>query len=118
MANVLPCVFGALTGLMLGVNEILYLVLAVPIGLAGGYFAGLEHQSSKEGAVRGAVGGLQFGALLVGVHELTGMAAKADIPDPAVLLILVTTAVGAALGFFGGRTRRRRAGDVALRPRP
>jgi hypothetical protein len=108
VAIVLPCAFGALTGLMLGVHEVAYLVLAVPIGLAGGYFAGLEHPSGREGAVRGAVGGLQFGALIVGVHELTGIDPKADIPDPAILLVVVTTVVGAVLGFLGGLTRRAR----------
>ena len=48
LANVVPCLFGAVTGLMLGVNEIAYLVLAVPIGIAGGYFAGLEHRGAGD----------------------------------------------------------------------
>ena len=57
VANVVPCVFGAITGIMLGVNEIAYLALAGPIGILGGYFAGLEHRSAPEGAARGAIGG-------------------------------------------------------------
>jgi hypothetical protein len=108
VANILPCAFGALTGWMLGVSEIIYLVLAVPIGLLGGYFAGLEHKSGAEGAVRGFFGGLQFGVLILAVHELTGLDAKAHLPEPAVLLAVVTTVIGAILGFFGGLTRARR----------
>jgi len=50
VAVVLPCAFGALSGVMLGIHEIAYLVLVVPIGLAGGYFAGLEHQGGPAGA--------------------------------------------------------------------
>jgi hypothetical protein len=108
VANVVPCAFGALTGLMLGVNEVAYLILAVPIGLLGGYFAGLEHRSAPEGAARGFFGGLQFGVFILLVDALTGLDRKADIPEPAILLVVFTTVIGAVLGFFGGLTRERR----------
>lgn len=108
VANVVPCAFGALTGLMLGLNEVAYLILAVPIGIAGGYFAGLEHRSAPEGALRGFVGGLQFGAFILVVDALSGLDRQADIPDPAILLVVVTTLFGTVLGFFGGLTRERR----------
>jgi hypothetical protein len=109
LANVVPCVFGAVTGLMLGVNEIAYLVLVLPIGIAGGYFAGLEHKGAREGAIRGLMGGLQFGALILAVHELSGMDPKAELPHPPILLVAFTTGFGVALGALGGRTRQRRA---------
>jgi hypothetical protein len=108
VANVIPCVFGAICGLVLGWHELTYVVLAGPVGLLGGYFAGLEHRGGAEGAARGALGGLQFGALILGVHELAGTKAKADLPDPAILLVVLTTGVGALLGFFGGVARERR----------
>ncbi len=116
VANVVPCAFGALTGLMLGLNEIAYLVLAVPIGIAGGYFAGLEHRSGPEGAARGFLGGLQFGAFILIVDALSGLDRKADIPDPAILLVVLTTLFGTVLGFLGGRTRQRRMGSETAPP--
>jgi hypothetical protein len=108
VANVLPCVFGALTGLALGLHEIAYLLLVGPIGLLGGFFAGLEHRGGPEGAARGALGGLQFGALILAVHELSGMDAKADLPHPAIVLVVVTTVIGMVLGFAGGVVREHR----------
>ena len=108
VANVVPCVFGAITGIMLGVNEIAYLALAGPIGILGGYFAGLEHRSGPEGAARGAIGGLQFGAFILVVDALSGLDRKADLPEPAILLVVLTTFFGTVLGFFGGLTRERR----------
>jgi hypothetical protein len=108
LAIVVPCLFGAVTGLMLGVHEIAYLILAVPIGIAGGYFAGLEHRGAGAGAIRGLMGGLQFGALILAVHELSGMDAKAELPHPPILLVVFTTGFGVALGALGGRTRQRR----------
>ena|SRR5215207_1852191 len=107
VANVVPCVFGAITGIMLGVHEIAYFALVGPIGIAGGYFAGLEHRSAPEGAARGALGGVQFGALILGAHELSGLDPEAQLPEPAILLAVLTTVIGAILGFFGGLTRER-----------
>ena len=108
VANVVPCVFGAITGLMLGVHEIAYLALAGPIGILGGYFAGLEHRSGPEGALRGAIGGLQFGSFILVVDALSGLDRKATLPDPAILLVVLTTFFGTVLGFLGGLTRERR----------
>jgi hypothetical protein len=108
VANVVPCVFGAITGIMLGVHELAYLALAGPIGILGGYFAGLEHRSGPEGAARGALGGVQFGVLILGAHELSGLDPEAHLPEPAILLVVVTTLLGAILGFLGGLTRERR----------
>jgi hypothetical protein len=116
VANVVPCVFGAITGVMLGVNEVAYLVLAVPIGILGGYFAGLEHRSGREGAARGAIGGLQFGAFILVVDALSGLDRKATLPEPAILLVVLTTFFGAVLGFLGGLTRERRMRGAAPVP--
>lgn len=107
VANVVPCVFGAITGIALGLNEIAYLALAGPIGILGGFFAGLEHRGGPEGAARGALGGVQFGALILAAHELSGMDAEAHLPHPAILLVALTTGFGALLGFAGGLVRER-----------
>jgi hypothetical protein len=116
VANVVPCVFGAITGLMLGVNEIAYLALVGPIGILGGYFAGLEHRSAPEGAARGAIGGLQFGAFILVVDALSGLDREAHLPEPAIILVVVTTVIGSVLGFFGGLTRERRMRGAAPVP--
>jgi hypothetical protein len=108
VANIVPCAFGAITGLMLGLNQVAYLILAVPIGLLGGYFAGLEHRSAPEGAARGFFGGLQFGTFILLVDALSGLDRKATLPEPAILLVVFTSVIGAILGFFGGLTRERR----------
>jgi hypothetical protein len=107
VANVLPCAFGAITGLMLGLNEVAYLALVGPIGILGGYFAGLEHRSAPEGAARGAIGGLQFGSFILVVDALSGLDRQAELLDPAIILVVFTTFFGAVLGFFGGLTRER-----------
>jgi hypothetical protein len=107
VANVLPCAFGAITGLMLGLNEVAYLALAGPIGILGGYFAGLEHRSAPEGAARGAIGGLQFGSFILVVDALSGLDRQAELLDPAIILVVFTTFFGTVLGFFGGLTRER-----------
>lgn len=108
IANVVPAVFGLVTGLVLGVSEIGYLVLSL-LGIAGGYFAGLEHPTPSDGATRGVVGGLLFGAFILFGHEITGSEAKAELPEPAVLLVAITTIFGALLGALGGRSRAKRS---------
>ena len=107
VANVVPAVFGLIAGLLLGVSEVAYLVLAL-LGILGGYVAGLEHPTAADGATRGVVGGLLFGSFILFGHELTGSEAKADLPEPAILLVALTTVLGALLGALGGRSRAKR----------
>ncbi|HWH43997.1 MAG TPA: hypothetical protein VNT32_04655 [Thermoleophilaceae bacterium] len=111
LANVVPAVFGAVAGVMAGVSEPAYLVLAI-LGIAGGYFAGLEHRNGGEGAVRGIVGGFLFGLFIIAAHEISGQEEKAELP-PALLLVLLTTSIGAGLGALGGRSRARRMRNAA-----
>jgi hypothetical protein len=113
LAGAVPIVFGALCGWMVGVNEAVYLLLAVPIATLGGFAAGFEHSGARSGARRGAIGGALFGASLVIAHEISGKDAKADLPDPAILLAVVTTVLGSVLGAFGARIREKRDAAVA-----
>jgi hypothetical protein len=105
LALVVPAAFGALCGWLLGVSEVGYLVAAVPVAILGGLAAGFEHRSPREGALRGLIGGAVFGCFIVLVHELTGKAAKADIPDPPIVLAAVTAVAGALLGSVGAGWR-------------
>ena len=105
---VVPSTFGLVCGVLLGVSEPAYLVLSV-LAIAGGYFAGLEHRTAAEGALRGLNGGLLFGVFILFAHEFSGSEPKLELPEPEVLLVVLTTVLGALLGALGGRSRARRA---------
>ena len=107
LAIAVPAVFGLVTGILLGVSEIAYLVLSL-LGIGGGFFAGLEHAGPSEGAIRGFAGGLLFGTFILGTHAISGMEAKADLPHPEILLVVITTVFGIGLGALGGRSRAKR----------
>ena len=112
LAGIVPAAFGALTGWSLGVSEPLYLVLSL-LGVLGGYFAGFDHLGARAGALRGLLGGALFGGFILLVHELSGEEAKAELPEPAILLLVITTVLGMGLGALGGRSRARRERKVA-----
>ena len=106
LAVVLPAVYGALTGYFLGVSEVTYLVLSV-LGVLGGIGAGFDHVGAAAGAKRGLIAGSIFGGSILIAHEIHGADAKADLPDPAILLILITTVLAVAFGALGGWLRDR-----------
>jgi hypothetical protein len=103
-----PIAFGALCGWLLGVSQAAYVILAGPVAILGGVGAGLDHHGGRSGALRGVLGGVLFGASILIVHELSGKAAKASLPDPPILLLVVTALGGTILGALGGRLRARR----------
>jgi hypothetical protein len=110
LAGVVPAVYGALTGWMLGVSEPVYLVMSV-LGILGGIGAGFDHLGAAAGAKRGLVAGAVFGGFILIAHELIGAEAKAHLPEPAILLVAITTVLGVAFAALGGllRTRAERA---------
>ena len=103
---VVPIVYGAITGVVLGESEPAYLVLSL-LGIAGGFVAGLEHEGALEGFYRGLLGGLLFGTSILVAHGIADVEPKAELPDPETLLIVITAVFGAALGALGGRMRTR-----------
>src|SRR5688572_15373745 len=106
LAIILPAAFGAVTGYFLGVSEGTYLVLSI-IGILGGIGAGFDHLGAREGAMRGVLAGLIFGSSILIAHEIHGAEAEAHLPEPAILLVVITTALGAAFGTLGGWLRAR-----------
>ncbi|HEU0024134.1 MAG TPA: hypothetical protein VFQ12_05865 [Thermoleophilaceae bacterium] len=105
-----PMIFGVLTGFALGWSEIVYLIMVGPIGITGGFLGGIEHRGGEEGFLRGIIGGLVFGSFILLGHKIAGTEAKAELPDPQVGLVILTTVVGGVLGALGGRFRARREG--------
>jgi hypothetical protein len=106
LAVVVPVLYGALTGYVLGTSETGYLILGL-LAAFGGVAAGFDHDGAGAGAKRGILGGLLFGSAILIAHEIDGSEAKANLPDPAVLLLLFTIIPGIALGALGGRLRGR-----------
>ena len=106
-AIVLPIAFGLICGIVLGVNGALYGVLTV-LAILGGIGAGYEHYDAAEGAARGVAGGLLFGTFILFGHAVAGTRAKATLPDPHVVLVLLTVLGGVGFGALGGSLRRRR----------
>ena len=106
LAIALPALYGALTGYFLGVSEVTYLVLSV-LGVLGGIGAGFDHVGAAAGAKRGLIAGSIFGGSILIAHEIHGADAKADLPDPAILLILITTILAVGFGALGGWLRER-----------
>src|SRR3954451_9584790 len=86
---IVPALFGAIRGWLLGVNKTAYLVLSI-LALLGGYAAGTEHKSGAEGALRGLIGGAVFGLFILLVNEALDKEPKADLPDPKIWLLAIT----------------------------
>ena len=103
---ILPALYGALTGYFLGEDEVIYLVLSV-IGIVGAVGAGFDHVGAKAGALRGIVAGSVFGGFILIAYELRGEPAKAELPEPAILLIVVTTVLAVCFAALGGWLRER-----------
>jgi hypothetical protein len=106
IAVVVPAIFGIFCGVMLHTSEPVYVVASL-LAILGGIGAGFDHQGAGEGAVRGVVGGAIFGTMILVVHAIAGGEPKADLPDPPIILAIVTTVLGAAFGAIGGALRAR-----------
>jgi hypothetical protein len=106
LVAIVPAIYGAITGYFLGTSEAVYLVLSV-IGIVGGVAAGFDHVGAKAGAIRGIAAGAIFGGSILIAHELHGEEAKAELPEPAILLIVLTTVLATAFASLGGWLRAR-----------
>jgi hypothetical protein len=106
LVGVVPAVYGAITGLVLGWSEPVYLVLSL-LGILGGFVAGFDHLGAAAGARRGLLAGALFGAFILIAHELSGEAAEAELPKPAILLVVITIVLGVAFAAAGGALRQR-----------
>ncbi|MGH2961775.1 MAG: hypothetical protein ACRDL3_06245 [Solirubrobacterales bacterium] len=116
LAVIVPAVYGAVTGIFLGISEPVYLVLAIS-GILGAVGAGLEHRGAGAGACRGFVAGAIFGGAILIAHEISGAEPERELPDPPIVLLVVTTVPGIVFAALGGwiRQRQERKGAVESR---
>jgi hypothetical protein len=106
---VIPAIFGAICGVLLGESKGAYTALTL-LAVLGGVAAGYDHVGADEGALRGIAGGMLFGTFILFGHAVAGTHAKAKIPEPHVVLPIITTIGGVLLGALGGALRGRREG--------
>jgi hypothetical protein len=111
---VLPSLFGAICGVLLGISAGLYTVLTL-LGILGGIAAGYDHATASEGALRGIAGGALFGTFILLAHAIAGAHAKAKLPEPHIVLPIATTLISIALGAIGGAVRARSLRFAAIR---
>jgi hypothetical protein len=105
LGGVVPFVFGAVVGIVLGISGAGYWALAAVAGL-GGVIAGFEHMDGWGGADRGLIGGAMFGAGVVIAHAIAGTHAKVSLGGFPPLLIVIDAIIGMFLGALGGRLGR------------
>ena len=119
VGGVVPLLFGAVVGVVLGVSVGAYWALAA-LAAIGGVLAGLEHRDGWGGADRGLVGGALFGLGVLVAHAIAGTHAKVSLGSFPPFLIVIDAIIGMFLGALGGRMARalRRRPGVALHSSP
>lgn len=109
LAVIVPLVFGAIVGVVLGTSASTYWILLAVASL-GALLSGLEHVEVREAAGRGAVAGAMFGLGILAAHQLAGTDAKVSLGSFPPALILIDAIAGALLAALGcwllGRRRR------------
>jgi hypothetical protein len=105
LGGVVPLLFGAVVGVVLGISSGGYWGL-IALAAIGGFLAGFEHQDGWGGADRGLVGGALFAAGLLIAHGIAGTHAKASLGSFPPLLIVIDAIFGMLIGAAGGRVAR------------
>jgi hypothetical protein len=113
---VLPALFGAICGVLLGISGPVYTVLTLA-AILGGIGAGYDHPTASEGALRGVAGGALFGTFILLAHAITGEHAEAKLPEPHIFLPIATTVISIGLGAIGGAIRARQLRRAPARVR-
>jgi hypothetical protein len=106
LGGVIPAVFGAIAGILLGVSAGAYYAFGAIAGI-GGFVAGFEHRDGWGGADRGFFGGLIYGISLLVTHAIVGTTAKASLGSFPPFLAVLTAIIGMLLGAAGGRIARK-----------
>jgi hypothetical protein len=102
---VVPAVFGAITGVILGITAAGYWAISL-VALVGGVLAGFEHADGWDAADRGLAGGALFGIGILVAHGIAGTEAQVSLGSFPPLLAVITAVIGMLAGALGGRLRR------------
>jgi hypothetical protein len=105
LSGVVPLIFGAVVGVLIGISAGAYWALVVLAGV-GAVAAGSEHQDGWGGADRGLVGGAIFGAGVLIAHAIAGTHAMVSLGSFPPLLVVIDAIAGMFLGALGGRIGR------------
>ncbi len=100
LAVIVPLLFGAVVGVVLGTSAGAYWIL-VAVAALGGLLAGFEHDAVKEALGRGAVAGAMFGLGVLAAHQLAGTDAKVSLGSFPPFLIVIDSVAGALLAALG-----------------
>ena len=103
--GVIPAVFGAIAGVLIGVSTGAYWGFAAFAAL-GGFIAGFEHQDGWGGADRGLVAGAIYGAALLIMHAIVGTHAKVSLGSFPPFLVVITAIAGMLVSAAGGKIAR------------
>jgi NO-binding membrane sensor protein with MHYT domain len=120
LGGVVPLLFGAVVGIVLGISSGGYWGLSA-LAAIGGVLAGFEHRDGWGGADRGLVGGALFGLGVLVAHAIAGTHAKVSLGGFPPLLVVIDAIVGMFLGALGGRIARalrERTGQPVLDEEP
>jgi len=112
LAVIVPFVFGAVVGVLLGVSAGAYWALSA-LAAVGGVLVGFEHEDWRGGARRGILGGALFAVGLLLAHAIAGTDAKVSLGSFPPLLIVLDAIIGMLLGAFGGRLSHARRASSA-----
>jgi hypothetical protein len=100
LAGVVPFVFGAIVGVVLGWSAGAYWILSA-IAALGALLAGREHPDARSGALRGLTIGAVYGVGLLLAHAVAGSDAKVSLGSFPPLLIAIDAIAGAILAGLG-----------------
>lgn len=107
LAIVIPFVFGAVVGVVLGASATAYWILSALAAL-GAILAGLEHPDARSAAARGLVMGAVYGLGLLLAHAVAGTDAKVSLGSFPPFVIVIDAVAGAILAALGGLASGRR----------
>jgi hypothetical protein len=113
LGGVVPAVFGAAAGILIGVSTGAYWALSA-IAAIGSIIAGFEHRDGWGGADRGLTAGAIYGAALLVAHTIAGTQAKVSLGKLPPLLVVITALAGMLLCATGGRIARLRREHSAV----
>ena len=111
LALLVPFVFGAVVGIVLGASAAAYWILSALAAL-GAVLAGLEHPDARSAALRGLVMGAVYGIGVLLAHAVAGTDARVSLGSFPPFVIVIDAVAGAILAAIGGALSRSRRSVV------